>query len=171
MEKKGACEILLFQLEEMKASRKLNESAIPTLQKAIAENKSREKYWLSNKEIPQQTAFVMYHASRNNRIILEKMHSRFIGAAEKHENPRVVDDAMLVYPELQEMCIFMDTLKKAEISESLLEFVRKRTRNLRNTAEQAQMFPSFAEEAEKVNKKELAKQFNDIAEDLRLNLV
>lgn len=171
MEKKGACEILFSQLEEMKASRKLDESAIPTLRKAILENKSRENYWLSCKEVPQQTAFVMYHASRTNRIILEKMHSRFVTATQMHENPKVVDDAILVYPELQEMCIFIDTLRTAGISASLLEFVRKRTRNLRNTAEKAKMFPSFAEEAKTVNRNELTKQFNAIAEDLRLNLV
>jgi hypothetical protein len=135
------------------------------------ENKAREDYWVSCKEVPQQTAFVMYHASRNNRIILEKMQSRFVTTAERHENPKVVDDAMLVYPELNEMCTFIDTLKTAKISDSLLEFVRKRTRNLRNTAEKADMFPSFAEESKKVNKSELTKQFNAIAEDLRLNLV
>lgn len=171
LEKEDACEILSKKLEEMQVSRKLDESAIPTIGQAIQESKIRENYWLSNKEMPSQSAFVLYHATRNTRMILEKMHERFIHTAELHENPKVIDDAILVFPELQELCSFIDTMQKAEVTDSLLDFVRKRVRSLRNTAQKAQMFPSIDEEMKMVNKTDLKKELNAIADDFRLNLV
>ena len=170
MENKDTCAILSSKLEDMQVSRKLDESAIPIIKQAITENKKREEFWLSNKEIASQAAFVLFHAARNSRMIMEKMLTRFLTAAQMHENPKVVDDALLVYPELNEMCSFMDSLKTAELTDSLVEFVRTRSRILRNTAEKAKMFPSTQEEIEKVNKSDLAKEFGAIAEDLRLNL-
>jgi hypothetical protein len=168
----NACEILSSKLEEMQTSRKLDDSAIPVIKQAIIENKKREACWLSNKDIPAKVAFVMYHASRNTRIIMEKMLDRFLVAAQIHENPKVVDDAMLVYPELQELCTFMDSSAMSnKFTDPYLEFVKKRVRNLRNTAMRAGMLPTTEEEIKKVDKKELAKQFGAFAEDIRLRLV
>lgn len=171
MEKTNTCAILSLKLEEMQVSRKLDESAIPVIKQAIINNKEREDFWLSNKEISPQAAFVLYHASRNTRVIMEKILARFLTAAELHQNPHVVDDAMLVYPELNEMCSFMDSLKTAKLTDSLLGFVRTRARILRGTAEKAKMFPTTEEEMAKVNKTDLAKEIGAIAKDLRLNLV
>ena len=172
MEKKDACEALFKKLEDMQASRTLDETAIPIIKNAVDENMAKEQYWLSSEEMPTQTAFVMYHASRNTRIILEKMRERFIRAVELHENPKVVDDAIAVFPELQELCVFTDSLEKTpEITASLLEFVRKRVRSLRNTAEKAHMYPSIEEEMKKVDKNAFKEQLSAVADDLRLNLV
>ena len=149
MENKDTCVILSLRLEEMQASRKLDDSAIPIIKQAVIDNKKREEYWIANKDIPTQTAFVMYHASRNTRIIMEKMLYRFEMAKQMQENPKVVDDAMVVYPELQELCVFMDSLKAEKLTDSFLEFVKKRVRNLRNTAERAKMLPTTEEEVTK----------------------
>jgi hypothetical protein len=171
MEKRDTCAILSTKLEEMQVSRKLDESSIGIIHDAIGEARSREVFWVSNKEVEAQTAFVIYHAARNTRIVLEKMHQRFKQATEIHENPKVIDDAMTVFPELSEMCSFIDSLQKVEIKPELLEFVRRRIRNLRNTAQRVQMLPSLEEEVKSVNKKDLAKELGSVAEDLRLNLV
>ena len=171
MEKNVACDALSTSLEAMQVSRKLDETAFPTIQTTIEESKQREDYWISSMEITPQIAFVMYHAARTTRIVLEKMYDRFMNATKKHDNPKVVDDAIAVYPEVNELCHFIDSLQKAEIPENMAEFVRRRTRNLRNTAQKVSMFPSTKEELQKVNKDEFAKEFSDIATDLRLNLV
>ena len=171
MENNNACDAFSSSLEEMHNSRILNESSFPTIEKTIEESKQRESYWMSSSEIPTKTAFLMYHASRTIRLVLERMFDRFIDATRLHENPKVVDDAIAVYPELNELCHFIDSLKKSDISDDLGAFVRRRVRNLRNTAQKVKMFPSTKEEIEKVNKEEFAKELNDIADDLRLNLV
>ena len=171
MEKSIACDAFSTNLEEMHSSRKLDESTFLTIQKTIVESKQREEYWLSSLERTPQIAFVMYHAARTVRVVLEKMLDRFITATKLHENPRVVDDAIAVYPELNELCHYIDSLEQSEISDELSDFVRRRTRNLRNTALKVDMFPSTQEELEKVNKNDFAKELSDIANELRLNLV
>lgn len=171
MEKVDACTLLLSKLEGMQASRKLDPSSLGMIEAVIGECGKKETFWLSNKDISPQAAFVLYHAARNARMVLEKMYERFVQAAELHENPKVVDDAMVVFPELSEMCSFMDSMQKAEIKPAVLEYVRRRIRTLRNTAGKVQMFPSIEEEMKAVDKKKLAKEFGDLAENLRLNLV
>ena len=171
MEKTDACMLLSSKLEEMQVSRRLDPSSLGIMQTAIGECDQKEKFWLSNKSISPQAAFVFYHATRNTRLILEKMHERFVHASELHENPKVVDDAMIVFPELSEMCNFMGSLQKAEIKPEMLEYVRRRIRALRNTAQRVQMWPSIEEEMKAVNKDELAKELGAVADDLRLNLL
>lgn len=171
MEKKDTCAYLLNKLEEMQVSRRLDPSSLEIMQIAIKETEQKESFWLSNKEISPQTAFVLYHASRNMRMVLEKMHERFDHATKMHENPKVVDDAMTVFPELSEICGFVDFLQEAEIKPDTLEYVRRRIRALRNTAQKVGMLPTIEEEVKAVNKVELAKEFGDLAKNLRLNLV
>jgi hypothetical protein len=152
LEKNDACEILSTKLEEMQASRRLDETAIPMIKQAINESIKREESWLSNKNLPTQSAFVLYHASRNTRMILEKMLNRFMLAAQRHENPKVVDDAMVVFPELHELCGYIDSLKADNLSGSFLEFIKKRVRALRNTADRVGMLPTTEEEVTKVKR-------------------
>lgn len=155
----------------MQLSRKINTVAISTIGAVIEECESREKFWVSNTEIPPQVAFILYHASRNTRIIFEKMHDRFIQAIELHENPEVVDEATVVFPELAEMCNLLDSLKKSEITPEMVDFLRRRVRSLRNTAQKVSMLPTIQEEAEAVNKDELARELKELAFHLKANLV
>lgn len=170
MEKKGACSVLSAELEEMRVSRKLKEESVSTIQSVVEECKGREKYWLSNVELPPSTAFIFYHASRNIRIIFEKMYARFIQASELHENPKVVDDAAIVYPELSEMCEMLDSLERAKITPEMPVFIRNRVRTLRSTAEKASMLPTTEEEAKTVDKGELSKALEELAADLKVEL-
>ena len=171
MSNDDVCSILASKLGEMQTSRKVDLSSLDLMKNAIAKSTEREQYWLSNRDIAPQSAFVLFHASRNSRMVLEKMRERFAHALEKHENPKVVDDAMIVFPELSEVCGYIDSLQGVEITMDLLQFVRRKVRNLRNTAQKAEMWPSFEEETKTVSKAELAKELSSVAEDLRLNLL
>jgi len=171
MSNDDVCSILASKLGEMQTSRKVDLSSLDLMKNAIAKSTEREQYWLSNRDIAPQSAFVLFHASRNSRMVLEKMRERFAHALEKHENPQVVDDAMIVFPELSEVCGYIDSLQGVEITIDLLQFVRRKVRNLRNTAQKAEMWPSFEEETKTVSKAELAKELSLVAEDLRLNLL
>ena len=171
MEHEDTCSLLASKLSEMQVSRKVDLSSLELMKTAIGKSAKREEYWLSNKEIAPQTAFVLYHAARNTRMVLEKMHERFTNAIQVHENPKVVDDAMIVFPELTEICGYIDSLQNVEITAELLKFVRRKVRNLRNTAQRVLMWPSIEEELKAVNRDELAKELSSVADDLRLNLL
>lgn len=171
MEKRDTYTLLSTKLEEMRVSGRLDPSSTEIIQTAIKECRNRENYWLSNKEIMPQNAFVIYHAARNTRIVLEKMHDRFVHAEKLHENPRVVNDALVIFPELFEMCNLLDSLRTKEINLDMIGFLRRRVRALRETAQKVGMLPTIEEEAEAVNRKELAKELEEVAEHLRANLV
>jgi len=171
MEKKNACDVLSTKLEEMQASNKIDTTVISVIGAIVDECKSREKSWVSNTEIPPQVAFVLYHASRNTRMIFGKMHNRFIHASELHENPKVVGETAIVFPELLEMCNLLDSLKTSEITQEMVGFLRRRVRNLRNTAQKVSMFPTIQEETESINKDDLAKEFAELASHLKANLI
>lgn len=171
MEKKDPCSILSVEIEEMQVSRKISPAAISTIGAIVEECKDREKFWVSDTEIPPQVAFVLYHASRNARMIAEKMHSKFTQASELHENPKVVDETAVVFPELSEMCNLLDSLKKSAITSEMVGFLRRRVRSLRNTAEKVSMLPTIQEEAEAVSKDELARELEELAFHLKANLV
>lgn len=171
MEKENACGILSTKMEVMQASRKVDTTAISTLETVVEECKGKEKFWVSRKEISPSTAFVLYHASRNTRLIFEKMRNRFAQASELQANPKVVDDASTVFPELYEMYSLLKSLEKIEVKSEMLEYIRRRVRNLRNTAQKVSMLPTTEEEIESVDKNELARELADLANDLRANLL
>jgi len=173
METKDGCSSLSTELEEMRVSRKISNTALSTIDAVVEECKSREKFWLSNMELSPQVAFVLYHASRNTRIIFGKMHSRFIHATQLHENPKVVNDAAIVFPELSEMCSLLDSLRERarKITPEMVQFIRRRVKTLRNTAQKASMLPTVKEEVESVDKAELTRELEELAADLRVNLI
>jgi len=171
MEKNVACDTLSTSLEVMQASRKIEAKALDIIGDVIKECENREAFWLSNSEVPHSTAFILYHASRNARIIFDKMLNRFTFAHERHENPSVVHDARLVFPSLYDICNILDSLKERQITSEMLQFIRKRVRILRNTAEKASMLPTIEEEAKTIDKEKLTTELEELAADLRVNLV
>lgn len=171
MENRDTCDVLFKQFEAMQVSHEVDKTTISTIGLVLEECKHREKFWVSNTEIPPQAAFVLYHASRNTRIIFEKMHNRFIRASELHQNPKVIEEAFVVFPDLSEMCDLLDSLRGKEITPEMTGFIRKRVRTLRNTAEKVGMLPTIDEETREIDKKELAKELGELADHLRVNLV
>jgi len=171
MERKDACEALSTSLEMMGASRKIDPETIGIIDTIVEECRNKEEFWLSNSKVPPTTAFTLYHASRNARIIFTKMRNRFTYAHERHENPGVINDATLVFPYLCDIFNILDSLKERHVTSEVLKFIKKRVRTLRNTAEKASMLPTIEEEVKTVDKQELTKEFEELAADLRVNLV
>lgn len=171
MEKRDSYIILSEELEAMQVSRKITSSAIPTIGTVVEDCKNREKFWISNTEVTPQVAFVLYHTSRNTRIIFQKMHTKFVRASELHLNPEVVDQATTVFPELLEMCNLLDSLREKEITPEMIDFLRRRVRSLRNTARKAEMLPTIEDELQAVDKGELSQEFKELADHLRSNLL
>jgi len=99
------------------------------------------------------------------------MHNRFIQALQLHQNPRVIDDASTVFPELHEICGLLASLQEVEAKPEMIEYIRRRIRNLRNTAQKVSMLPTVEEEMKSVDKDELARELRDLAQDLRANLL
>jgi len=167
VEKESIFNNLFQQLEKMEESREVDISVINTLDNLIGTCKKIEQSWIENEEIPIESSFLLYHASRNSRLVLEKMKHRFIKASETHENPKIVNDSMLVAPILGGLCDLMFSLTKRAITPEIHLFVSKRLGLLRNTASNVSLLPSPEEEMKSVNRKKLKTRFSRFADTLQ----
>lgn len=128
MEEKGHFAILSEQLQKMERVDEVDISVVDTLNKMIEDCRLRERFWIENEGKPVDLAFLLYHASRNSRIILEKMKQRFFEAKEKHENPRVIGDSLVIMPFLSELCFTISYSMKREVTDELQNLI-SRARN------------------------------------------
>jgi hypothetical protein len=158
---------LFRQLQEMEATGKVNLSIVNTIDKLIDSCAVTENFWRDDEQVKIQQSFLLYHASRNSRIILKKMKKRFIEAAEKHENPSVVHDSIHVLPQLNELYTMLSSLTKQTPSKQLVDNVSEKVDYLRDTAYLNNMLPTPEEEMEELDQRHVKKRFGEFAGTLQ----
>ncbi|MEX2705365.1 MAG: hypothetical protein Q6352_008910 [Candidatus Freyrarchaeum guaymaensis] len=168
LEKGNDFKTLLEQLEQMNETQKVDISVVKVLDSLIEDCRTNERFWIKNEKIPIETSFLLYHSTRNSRLILEKMKQRFILADEKEDNPHIVSDALQVVPVLNELYEVISALKYLEIKTELLSFLSSKLRQLRNVASIASMIPSPEEEIKEIDKKKLKRRFSRFADTIQV---
>lgn len=171
MEKGNSFTILVQRLETMEETKEVDISVVEILDKLIEDCKESEKFWIKKGGIAIEKSFLLYHASRNSRLILEKMKERFVLAGKKHENPRIISDSLALVPLLSELCFILFSLRKRRITSELYGVVSQRVRLLRNAAYNVSMLPSPEEEMKGLDRTRLEKRFNRFADTLQAMFV
>ena len=171
MEKSDLLGELSQRLQEMERISKVDMSAVCILDKLIESCSSTERFWRDNDKITIQNSFLLFHASRNARIILKKMKQRLIEAEEKHENPVVVDQSLAIIPSLSELCVAVSVLTKQTPTKNLVETVSKKVEFLRDAAFINGLLPTPEEEIEELDQKRLKTCFGKLADTLQAMLV
>lgn len=167
MEKETSLVALSEQVSRVEETGKIDPSIFETFDSAIVSCKRDEEFWVSNEEVSTKASFVLYHASRNSRIILEKMKKGFEEALGEKENPTVAVHSLRILPDLNGICDLITSLKKDTISSNMVTFIMNRVRGLRNIAREVNMLPSPEEEIQKVDKKMLKKHFGHFMDSLQ----
>lgn len=167
LEKKDNFVILIEKLEKMEQLQKVDLSIIEILDELIRNCKETENFWVESENLPVDTSFLLYHSTRNSRLVLERMKNRFISAVEKNENPHIISDAIQIAPLVIELCEMAFSLKKRPITPEVLSFISNRLKLLRNTAYKLSMMPSPEEEIAEIDKKKFKKRFSRFAEALQ----
>lgn len=167
MEKKDNFTILIEKLEKMEQLQKVDVSIVEILDDLIKECKETERFWIENENLPIDTSFLLYHSTRNSRLVLEKMKNRFIMAAKKGENPHVISDSIEIVPIVSELYEATLSLKERPITLEILSFISNRLKLLRNVAYKVSMLPSPEEEIAEVDKAKFKKRFSRFAETLQ----
>ncbi len=137
-----AFEDILRLLQSMEKKGRVDNSVLGKIDILTRAFNTSEQFWLRDKTVPPVDAFVMFHAYRNAHSILEATRSRFTLAAEKHDNPKVVDDAMLVFPPVFKLFTTVKTLEGQPLTPGLRSLVFAHIRSLRSAAAQAGMLPT-----------------------------
>jgi hypothetical protein len=167
LEKKDNFTVLIEKLEKMEQLQKVDVSVVEILDELIKECKATEHFWIENENVPIDTSFLLYHSTRNSRLVLEKMKNRFIMAAKKGENPHVISDSIEIVPIVSELYEATLSLKERPITPEVLSFISNRLKLLRNVAYKVSMLPSPEEEIAEVDKAKVKKRFSRFAETLQ----
>lgn len=171
MEKANLLQELSNRLQEMEKVGKVDVSIVETIDKLIDSCNSTESFWRDNEKVTVQSSFLLYHASRNARIVLNKMRRRFIGAEEKHENPSVVHNSLSIIPPLSELCVTLSFLTKQVPTKELVDNVSEKVEYMRDAAFANNLLPTPEEEMEEIDKERLKKRFGEFAGTLQAMFV
>lgn len=158
---------LIRVIEKMEDSKKVDPAVIGVLDKLIESCKEIQKYWVEREDLPIEDSFILYHASRNSRLVLEKMKKRFLLAEERHENPEVIDDSLLMLPHLSELCSIVSFFTKRELTPESRLLISQRLRLLRDSASNVSMLPSPEEEKKGLNREKLKRRFDRFTNTLQ----
>ena len=164
-------EEILAKLEIMEEACKVDASIVEDLDGLIKFCEDKEQEWVSNEEIEARDAFQLFHATRNSRLILNKMKKRFITSGEMHDNPKVVSDAIRILPAIRDICEILSSISEKYVTPEILSFLSKKLRNLRNLALQTSMLPSLEEEISGLDKRKLRSRFNRIITNLQAKYI
>lgn len=120
-----------------------------------------ERFWSKDEKTPIDIAFVMYLASRNSRMILEKMRDRF--GEPKLANPKVATDSIRIIPALLDIHINVTNAEKQapQVGFILPAKMIRTISSLRKIAFETNMLPSIAEELKGTPHKTVEKGFSD----------
>jgi len=171
LEKSNLIEELSQQLQKMEKVGKVDTSVVNTLDNLVESCHSIENFWRDNDKIPIQNSFMLYHASRNARIILKKMKQRLIEARERHENPIVVEQSLAIIPSLSELCAIVSALTKQVPTKALVDIVSQKVEYLRDVAFINGLLPTPEEEMKELDQKRLKKCFGQFADTLQAMFV
>lgn len=166
METKDNFAVLIEKLEKMGQLQKVDTSIVEILDDLIKKCKETERFWIESKNLPIDTSFLLYHTTRNSRLVLEKMKNRFVMAA-KNENPHIIFDSMEIVPIVSELYEATLSLKERPITPEVLSYLSNRLKSLRNVAYKVSMMPSPEEEIAGVDKVKFKKRFSRFAETLQ----
>ena len=152
-------EILIDKFERMEIDGVIDSSAILELQNAIDNCLKNEEFWIKS-ENHISDSFLMYHATRNNRLIAEKIKERLHFAKNKGDNPKIALDALKILPSMAEIFNLISFMENKKLSQSVVDYISSQSRVLREKAEVVSLLPSIKDESASLDKRKVRSRFN-----------
>lgn len=158
-------------LATMIEQEKIDPQIVTRLDALISFFREKEKYWKDNKSVSLTSAFALYHAWSNLRLIASKMRYRFQGAEKRHENPKTAVDGLRVLPSLLDVYTHLSEVGDRELAKDEDTATYEWITELRNIAYHSEMLPSMDEELREVNKKAVIEEFEKFATGIQCGQV
>jgi len=155
------------KLEEMEERQQVDLSIMNDLDILMRRFKGLELFWIENRKVKIDDAFILYHCARNCNNILNKMKSRFSEAHEKHLNPQVVRDSIPLISSMHALCDLVGMPSEEPLVPEKITLVLKRLKEMRDIASNVSMLPSYQEETRGLNVLQLKRQFGSMTESLQ----
>lgn len=154
------------KLEEMENKGKIDLTILEEFDLLAKKFKAIELFWVENKRVNVEDAFLLYHCARNCRTILTRMRNRFLEAEKKHLNPDVAIDSLQIIPVLNALYEIVTVPVEKSLNKEQQMHIIQRLKEMRNIAASLSFLPTFQEETENINMIKLKKHFKELAESL-----
>lgn len=155
------------KLEQMEDQQKVDLSIIADLDILSRRFKELESFWIQNRSVKIDDAFVLYHCARNCSNVLNKMKNRFLVAQEKHLNPQVVRDSSSILSSMHSLYDLVGMPSEEPLVPQKVTLILSRLKEMRDIASNVSMLPSYQEEMKDLNVLQLRKQFISMAKSLQ----
>lgn len=169
-EKPNPFHAIYRKLNTMDEEKIVDLSILEEFQKLQAEFSEIEARCIKDQKLAIEDAFIIYHASRSSRMILEKISQRFKEAEKQHENPIIVDLSKNIFPHMNDLYNLITSACKRETPKNFRSLILQRLKSLRDAAAASSMLPSITEEKRGISKIMLRKSFQNIADDFQAML-
>jgi hypothetical protein len=150
-------------LATMIEQEKIDLKIVTQLDALVSFFEEKEKYWKGNKSISPMSAFALYHAWSNLRLIASKMRDRFQMAEKRHENPKTAVDGLRLLPTMLDVFTHLSEVGDRDLTKDEDTATYDGTTELRNIAYHSGMLPSMNEELREVDKKAVIEEFERFA--------
>lgn len=152
---------IMSSLKRMEECKKIDPSILKQINSLSKDLYAQERIWLSRTDIPVKTAFTLYLAARNSRMIMEKLNEKIENAERLKQNPHVIHDVKRVIPSILE--IYVNLMKANEQLPSIGFTIHKRIfdliKSLRDLAGMYGILPTFEEDTKGIDKKTIREEF------------
>lgn len=156
-------------LATMTEQKKIDLKIITQLDALISFFEEKEKYWKDSKSVSASSAFALYHAWCNLRLIASKMRSRFQEAEKRHVNPKTAVDCLRILPSLLDVYTNLSEVDGRELSKDEDTATYDGITQLRNVAYHSGMLPSMNDELREVDRKAVIEEFEKFANGFRFS--
>ncbi len=133
---------------------------LTTLRKFLRQLKSK---WLN---VDNSDGFYFYQAVRNVELVLGKMEYCFKNSQKANDNPKIVEDSLVLLPTIDNI---LETTQSFKINEDTIGNVLRKTHALRNQAASTNLIESLDISRESIDKDTLKLQFTALIQKFDSN--
>ena len=130
--------------------------------------KKEEVFWFENKKYDPRDDFAMYHASRNSRLVAQRLMKRLSVAPSTGDNPKVADDALEILPILDSIYNIVSIHSKPTFEEK--RKIHSLVFDLRREAAKHDLKPTEEEELEGISEEDLKRHSVTLAKTIDKSL-
>lgn len=147
---------------------KINLTIVNDLDVAIQVNRENENFWISYPG-DASTSFTLYHASRNMKLITEKIKKRVLNAAKNSDNPTIANNSIQILPLMSEILFSIMTMKE-NFQQKKVNYIDNQIRLLRENSFNLELLPTVNEEIKGLDKRTLKSHLYQLSEKIQEEL-
>lgn len=153
---------IMDSFRRMEERKEVDQTIVKQLNLFSRELYAKEKLWVSRPDVPSGIAFTLYLASRNSKMIIEKLVAKIEKATELKQNPHVIHEAKHVIPLILDIYLNLEKAENRvpEVGFNLQKRIFDMVKSLRDLARKFNLLPTFEEETKGIDKKIIKEQFS-----------